>query len=353
MTAAFDGESGELWLNPSPDKLSDLQARKELHEQESQRAARLSHERAITKDGHVVGILANLGHAAEAADALKSGAEGVGLFRTEFLFLNRDDAPSEEEQFAALREVREVMDQRPVVIRTLDIGGDKVAPGLGLPHEANPFLGVRAIRLCLNRRDLFRIHLRAILRAGHGGNFRIMFPMIADPQELREARSELENVHTMLENENEAHAWPIPVGIMIEVPSAALLVDQLARMADFFSIGTNDLTQYVLAADRDNPELAQLQDALHPAVLRLISQVIITAHKYDRHVGVCGEAASDPAAARLLVGLSVDELSLTPTLIPKIKEVIRAISKREMQILAADAQELGTASEVRALPGPA
>ena len=352
-TAAFDGESGELWLNPSADKLRDLRARKELHEQESQRAARLSHEPAITKDGHVVGILANLGHAAEAADALKSGAEGVGLFRTEFLFLNRDDAPGEEEQFTALREVREVMDQRPVVIRTLDIGGDKVAPGLGLPHEANPFLGVRAIRLCLSRRDLFRIHLRAILRAGHGGNFRIMFPMIADPQELREAMSELENVHIMLENENEPHAWPIPVGIMIEVPSAALLVDQLARMADFFSIGTNDLTQYVLAADRDNPELAQLQDALHPAVLRLISQVTITAHKYDRHVGVCGEAASDPAAARLLVGLGVDELSLTPTLIPKIKEAIRAMSKREMQILAADAQGLGAASEVRALPGPA
>ena len=352
-TAAFDGESGELWLNPSADKLRDLRARKELHEQESQRAARLSHEPAITKDGHVVGILANLGHAAEAADALKSGAEGVGLFRTEFLFLNRDDAPGEEEQFTALREVREVMDQRPVVIRTLDIGGDKVAPGLGLPHEANPFLGVRAIRFCLSRRDLFRIHLRAILRAGHGGNFRIMFPMIADPQELREARSELENVHIMLENENEPHAWPIPVGIMIEVPSAALLVDQLARMADFFSIGTNDLTQYVLAADRDNPELAQLQDALHPAVLRLISQVTITAHKYDRHVGVCGEAASDPAAARLLVGLGVDELSLTPTLIPKIKEAIRAMSKREMQILAADAQGLGAASEVRALPDPA
>jgi phosphoenolpyruvate-protein phosphotransferase len=351
INAAFDGESGEIWLNPSQDELRVLRARKASLERETKRVARLSHERAMTKDGHAIGVLANLGHAAEAVDALKSGAEGVGLFRTEFLFLNRNDVPDEAEQVAALREVRDVMDQRPVVIRTLDIGGDKVAPALGLATEANPFLGVRAIRLCLNRRELFRIQLRAILRAACGGNFRIMFPMIADPQELREAETELGNVHAMLESENKPHAWPIPVGIMIEVPSAALLVDQLARMVNFFSIGTNDLTQYVLAADRDNPELAQFQDALHPAVLRLISKVTAAAHASGRHVGVCGEAASDPAAAGLLVGLGVDELSLAPALIPKIKETIRTISRREMEILATDAQRLGAAAEVRALTG--
>jgi len=351
ITAAFDGESGELWLNPAPNELQKLRKRKESLEREAERVARLSHERAITKDGHAVGIFANLGHAAEAADALKRGAEGVGLFRTEFLFLNRNDTPGEDEQFEALRELREIMDQRPVIIRTLDIGGDKEAPALGLPKEANPFLGVRAIRLCLNRRDLFRTQLRAILRAGHGGNFQLMFPMISDPQELREARSELENVHAMLQSENKAHAWPIPVGIMIEVPSAALLIDQLAQMVDFFSVGTNDLTQYVLAADRDNPELARFQDALHPAVLRLISQLTITAHQHGKHVGVCGEAASDPVAARLLVGLGVDELSLAPALIPKIKDTIRSTSKREMGVLAGKAQMLGAASEVRALPG--
>ena len=351
ITAAFDGESGELWLNPAPEVLQDLRERKQALEREAERVARLSHEPAVTTDGHAIGIFANLGHAAEAADALERGAEGVGLFRTEFLFLNRSDAPGEDEQFEALSELQRVMDQRLVIIRTLDIGGDKVAPSLGLPREANPFLGVRAIRLCLNRRELFRTHLRAILRAGHGGNFQLMFPMISDPQELRDALSELQSVHAALLSENKPHAWPIPVGIMIEVPSAALLVDQLAPMVDFFSIGTNDLTQYVLAADRDNPELVRLQDALHPAVLRLISQLTITAHQHGKHVGVCGEAASDPAAARLLVGLGVDELSLAPPLIPSIKDTIRSASKREMEVLAKKAQTLDAASEVRALSG--
>ncbi len=351
INAAFDGESGELWLNPAPGKLQELRERKEALEREMERVARLSHKRAITKDGHSVGILANLGHAAEAAGALECGAEGVGLFRTEYLFLNRNDTPGEDEQSEALHELRELMEQRPVIIRTLDIGGDKVVPSLGLPREANPFLGVRAIRLCLNRRELFRTHLRAILRAGHGGNFQLMFPMISDPQELRHALSELENVRAALQRENKAHAWPIPVGIMIEVPSAALLIDQLAQMVDFVSIGTNDLTQYVLAADRDNPELARFQDALHPAVIRLISQLTISAHQQGKHVGVCGEAASDPAAARLLIGLGVDELSLAPALIPKIKDTIRSTNKRKMEALAKKAQTLGAASEVRALRG--
>jgi phosphoenolpyruvate-protein kinase (PTS system EI component) len=216
INAAFDGESGELWLNPAPDKLPELRERKEALESEKKRVARLSHKRAITKDGHTVGILANLGHAAEAADALERGAEGVGLFRTEFLFLNRNDAPGEDEQFEALHELRAIMKQRPVIIRTLDIGGDKVAPGLGLPREANPFLGVRAIRLCLNRRDLFRTHSGAI-RARLTKQFSDHVPDDSDPQELRDALSELENVRAALQRENKAHAWPIPVGIMIEV----------------------------------------------------------------------------------------------------------------------------------------
>lgn len=347
--AAFDGESGELWLNPSATQLETVRNRKESLDQESARAASLSHEPAMTKDGHAIEVLANLGHAAEATEALKCGAEGVGLFRTEFLFLARDDVPGEEEQFEALSEVRKAMERRPVIIRTLDIGGDKAAPALGLPKEANPFLGVRAIRLCLDQRELFRVHLRAILRAAAGGNFRIMFPMIADPNELEEARSELGHAHASLEGENVPHPWPIPVGIMIEVPSAALLIDRLAPVVDFVSIGTNDLTQYVLAADRDNPGLAQFQDALHPAVLRLISQVITAVHQDRKPVGVCGEAASDPTAARLLVGLGVDELSLAPALIPKIKETIRSIDRREMQTMAVEAQRLNTAAEVRAM----
>jgi multiphosphoryl transfer protein len=350
-TAAFDGESGKLWLNPSVEELQQLQSQKEAREQETARVARRSHEPAITTDGQTIEIFANLGHAAEAADALESGAEGVGLFRTEFLFLNRSGIPDEEEQFALLRALQETMGQRPVVIRTLDIGGDKPVPALNLPTEANPFLGVRAIRLCLERRELLRTHLRAILRAAHGGNFRIMFPMITDQHELREAKRELEGVHAALESEKKTHAWPIPLGIMIEVPSAGFLIEQLARSVDFFSIGTNDLTQYMLAADRGNPDLAQFHDALHPAVLRLISTITISAHEQGRQVGVCGEAASDPMAASLFIGLGVDELSLAPALIPKIKESIRRIARRDMQALAAEAQELATATEVRALIG--
>ena len=348
-TAAFDGESGRLWFNPSAEELQELQSRKEAREQETARVAHLSHEPAITIDGHTVEVFANLGHAAEAADALNSGAEGVGLFRTEFLFLNRNNVPDEDEQFADLRALKEAMDQRPVVIRTFDIGGDKPVPALNLPSEANPFLGVRAIRLCLERRELLRTHLRAILRAAHGGNFRIMFPMITDPRELHEARTEIEGVHAALDNEEKAHAWPIPLGLMIEVPSAGILIEQLARSVDFFSIGTNDLTQYVLAADRGNPSLAQFHDALHPAVLRLISRITRAAHEQGKHVGVCGEAASDPVAASLFIGLGIDELSLAPAFIPKIKESIRRIARRDMEGLAAEAQELATAADVRAL----
>jgi multiphosphoryl transfer protein len=350
-TAAFDGESGKLWLNPSAEELHQLRVQKEAREQETARVARLSHEPATTTDGKTVKVLANLGHPAEAADALNSGAEGVGLFRTEFLFLNRNDVPDEEEQFAILRALKEPMDQRPVVIRTLDIGGDKLVPALNLPSEANPFLGIRAIRLCLERRELLRTHLRAILRAAHGGNFRIMFPMITDPHELREATAELEGVHAALVREKKTHAWPIPLGIMIEVPSAAILIEQLARSVDFFSIGTNDLTQYMLAADRGNPGLAQFHDSLHPAVLRLISTITSSAHEQGRPVGICGEAASDPIAASLFIGLGVDELSLAPGLIPKIKESIRRIARKDMKALAAEAQELATGADVRALIG--
>jgi multiphosphoryl transfer protein len=303
----------------------------------------------MTTDGHPVPILANLGSAAESGPALAHGAEGVGLFRTEFLFLHREGEPTEEEQFTALRAVRETMGERPVIIRTLDIGGDKEAPYLKMPKEANPFLGVRAIRLCLSRPELFQPHLRAILRAGYGGNFRIMFPMIAEAVEFLQARSALEEAHHALVAKNQPHLWPLPVGIMIETPSATILIDQLAPIVDFFSIGTNDLTQYLLAADRGNPDLAHFQDALHPAVLRQIQQVTKIAHQHGKEVGVCGESASDPDSARILIGLGVDELSLSAARIPKIKAAIRSASKKELEALAAKAIALGNAAEVRAL----
>jgi phosphocarrier protein FPr len=348
VAAAFDGDTGELWIDPEPPKLEVLRIRMATQRLAAEEAARLSHERAVTADGHAVAIFANLGHAGEARAALERGAEGVGLCRTEFLYLDRATAPGEDEQFEALRQVREVMGTRPVIVRTLDIGGDKVAPYLGLPRETNPFLGERGIRLCLSRPELFRTQLRAILRAGDGGDFRIMFPMIAELAELRAARAALDEAHGELEQTSTPHAWPIPVGIMIEVPSAVILSDQLASEADFFSIGTNDLTQYVLAADRGNPALTRFQDALHPAILRMMGQIITEAHRRGKHVGVCGEAASDPAAARFLVGLGVDELSLSPSRIPTLKATIRAARKSDLETMAERALKLASTNEVRA-----
>jgi len=349
VMAAIDGDLGKLWLKPDDETLQKLGTLRAAQDREAEEESRRAAERALTTDRHPVPIWANLGSAAESGPALAHGAEGVGLFRTEFLFLHRESAPTEEEQYTALRAVRESMGDRPVIIRTLDIGGDKEAPYLKLPREANPFLGVRAIRLCLNRPELFQPHLRAILRAGYGGDFRIMFPMIAELAEFHRARSALEEARQTLVATNQPHIWPLPIGIMIETPAATILIDQLAPIVDFFSIGTNDLTQYLLAADRGNPELAHFQDALHPAVLRQIQHVTKTAHEHGKKVGVCGESASDPDSARILIGLGVDELSLTAARIPKIKAVIRAKSKQEMEALAAKAIALGNAAEVRAL----
>jgi phosphocarrier protein FPr len=349
--AAFDGGTGELWVDPGAAELNILRARSENQRTAEAEAARLRHEPASTADGHQIAILANLGDAGEAAAALERGAEGVGLFRTEFLFLNRTVAPGEEEQFGALRGLRERLGSRPVVVRTLDIGGDKQPPYLGLPREANPFLGERGIRLCLRRPELFQTHLRAILRAAEGGDFRILFPMITEPGELREARAALEEAHRALERSDSLHAWPVPVGIMIEVPSAVMLGDLLAMEADFFSIGTNDLTQYILAADRDNPALARFQDALHPAVLRSIRQFTDQAHELGKHVAVCGEAAADPVAAGILVGLGIDELSLSPAGIPAIKSWIRGKTKVGLEKLARQALKLSSTAEVQALTG--
>jgi phosphoenolpyruvate-protein phosphotransferase/dihydroxyacetone kinase phosphotransfer subunit len=348
VAAAFDGDTGELWINPGSAKLEALHARLEAQRLGAEEATKLSHESAVTTDGHVVAIFANLGHASEARHAVECGAEGVGLFRTEFLFLDRVSAPDEDEQFDALRPLREVMGTRPVIVRTLDIGGDKQVPYLRLATEANPFLGERGLRLCLNEPKLFQTQLRAILRAGHGGDFRIMFPMVAELAELRAARAALSAAHHSLAQSGTLHAWPIPVGVMIEVPSAVILGDQLVPEADFFSIGTNDLTQYILAADRGNPSLTRFQDALHPAVLRMIGQITDEAHRHGKHVGVCGEAAADPAAARLLIGLGVDELSLTPARIPMIKAAIRAERKSDLEALAVGALRRSSAAEVRA-----
>lgn len=347
--AAFDGDTGEIWIDPPAGRVAVLRERMEEQRREAAQAALHRREPVVTPDGRSVAIFANLGQADEAEAALERGAEGVGLFRTEFLFIDRESAPSEDEQFTALTELREVLGNRPVVIRTLDVGGDKQAPYLGLPHEANPFLGERGLRVSLNRPELFQSQLRAILRAALGGNFRVMFPMVTERYELLAARSALEDAHRSLERAGVPHAWPLPVGIMVEVPAAAMLVDQFASDADFFSIGTNDLAQYVLAADRGNPALNRFQDALHPAVLRIISHIVGEAHRHSKHVAVCGEAASDLAAARILVGLGIDELSLSAARIPEIKSILRETSSRELEAFAAQAQKLTSTEEVRSL----
>jgi phosphocarrier protein FPr len=346
---AFDGATGQIWLLPSADDLARLRARQaeqQLRAGEEKKAAALP---GATLDGKPVEILANVGQLADAEAAMEAHADGIGLLRTEFLFLDRADAPSEDEQVAALSAIADRMKGRPVVVRTLDVGGDKPLPYLAAAPEQNPFLGVRAVRLCFVQPELFGIQLRAILRAAHGRDFRIMFPMIADTSDLARARAALTHAHDELEKSGIAHEWPVPTGIMIEIPSAALSAAALAEQADFFSIGTNDLTQYTLAADRGNPALASYQDALHPAVLRLIDSVVRGARALNRPVAVCGEAAADEMVAPIFVGLGVRELSLAPSKMPRIKAVLRQRKMNELEALAQEALECATAAEVRKL----
>jgi phosphoenolpyruvate-protein phosphotransferase len=304
---------------------------------------------AVTKDGTPIEVVANIGSPEDARVAIDNGAEGVGLLRTEFLFLDRRDAPSEEEQFDAYQTIAEVMGQRPVIVRTLDVGGDKPLTYLDLGHEDNPFLGQRAIRLCLNRPDLFKTQLRAILRASLNHNLKIMFPMIADVSEVRRARALLNEARAELEAQSVPLADRIDVGIMVEIPSAALMAHALAHDVDFFSIGTNDLTQYTLAAERGNASVAHLQDALHPAVLRQIQHTVEAAEAVGKWVGVCGELAGDPSAIPILIGLGVKELSMASGSIPKAKQIIRALELAEAKSLAAQALMLESAEAVRRL----
>jgi phosphoenolpyruvate-protein phosphotransferase len=308
-----------------------------------------SHAPAMTKDGQRVEVFANVGSVQDARNAVKNGAEGIGLLRTEFLFLTREAPPNEAEQLNVLLEIGRAMGDRPVTIRTLDVGGDKEVPYIKLPKEANPFLGVRAIRMSLQNTDLFLRQLRAILRAAADHHFRIMFPMIANVSEVRLAREWLEKAHHQLTEEKLPHAWPIETGIMVEIPSAAILSRALAREVDFFSIGTNDLTQYTLAAERGNPLLADLADAFHPAVLRLIGEVVEAAHAEGKWVGVCGELGGDPLAAPVLIGLGVDELSLNSGGVPRTKSVVRTVEMPKARELAQKILRTESAVEARKL----
>ena len=339
----LDGKKGVISVDPSD---AEIQQALEAQQQEAYRQQRMKEiaaDPAITKDGHRVEIAANIGGAAEAQKALQNGAEGVGLLRTEFLFLERTTPPTEAEQQEVYSSILSTMGNLPVIVRTLDVGGDKPIPYIQTPPEENPFLGLRGIRLGLANPEILREQLSALLKSAESGNLHIMFPMISDVGELRRA------VQVVSDVKAELSAKAVKVGIMIEVPSAALLADIFAQEVDFFSIGTNDLTQYTLATDRMHGALSKNLDGLHPAVLRLISQTVEGAHKHGKWVGVCGELGSDPVAVPVLVGLGVDELSVSVPAIPEVKAIIREMDYSKSKELAQKALQCSTAADVRAL----
>jgi phosphoenolpyruvate-protein phosphotransferase len=341
--AILDGYRGRLYLAPTEAALAEARERIERLARRQQQEALGRSLPATTTDGHTVEIAANANRADQARKALEAGAEGVGLMRTEFLFLESEETPDEDTQYREYRAMVEALGGRPLVVRTLDIGGDKQVPHLDLPHEENPFLGVRGARLCLRREDLLMPQLRALYLAARHGPLSVMFPMISTVEEVLQLRERMEQVRLELD------APRVPVGIMIEVPSAALMADRLAAHVDFFSIGTNDLTQYTLAVDRQHPELAGMADSLHPSVLRLIERTVAGARRHGRWVGVCGGLAGEPLGAALLTGLGVNELSMSAGDIGSAKALLRRHSLAELQDLARRALEVDTADEVRAL----
>lgn len=342
----LDGDQGSLYLEPSETDMASARQAQIALEELRDAEYRTRYEPALMIDGHRVEIVANIGRAVEAAQAVEAGAEGVGLLRTEFLFLNRSDPPTEEEQYETYRLMIAALGGLPLIIRTLDIGGDKKIPYLKLPPEDNPFLGVRGIRLCLAHPELFEPQLRAIFRASQHGPVKIMFPMVSTIEDLDAAKDIAEQVR------KEVGAEPVEMGIMVEVPSAVILAEELAREVDFFSIGTNDLTQYTLAMDRLHPMLAKRADGLHPAILRMVEKTVRAADTEGKWVGVCGGVAGDPVGAVLLVGLGVTELSVSIPSIAAVKARLRSISLAEAQSLAQRALNCRNAVEVRRLPIP-
>ncbi|KEO84124.1 phosphoenolpyruvate--protein phosphotransferase [Tumebacillus flagellatus] len=347
----LDGTAGLVILNPEESTRQTYEQKQREEADYLKSLEEFQNQPAKTSDGKTFEIAANIGTPAEATAAVEGGAEGVGLYRTEFLFMNATSMPTEDEQFEAYKSVAETMAGRPVVIRTLDIGGDKELPYLSLPHEMNPFLGYRAIRLCLDRPELLSTQLRAILRASHYGKLKVMFPMISNLSEFRQAKAIFREVAEQLRKEGVPFDEAMEVGIMVEIPSAALLADQFAREVDFFSIGTNDLVQYTLAVDRMNEKVAPLYDYFHPAVVHLIHRVIDASHRAGKWTGMCGGMAGDPLAAPLLAGLGLDEWSMDANSIKKVKHKISTLHHEECKQLAEQALQLGTAEEVRALLG--
>ncbi|WHY87903.1 phosphoenolpyruvate--protein phosphotransferase [Neobacillus novalis] len=341
-----DGLKGEVHINPTSELVEQYRNIHEEYEAQKAEWAKLVNEPTVSADNHHVELVANIGTPNDLKGVTANGGEGVGLYRTEFLYMGRDQLPTEEEQFEAYKAVLEGMAGKPVVVRTLDIGGDKELPYLELPKEMNPFLGFRAIRLCLEEQGIFRTQLRALLRASSYGNLKIMFPMIATLDEFRAAKAILEEEKQKLLTEGQKVADKIELGIMVEIPSTAVLADQFAKEVDFFSIGTNDLIQYTMAADRMNQRVSYLYQPYSPSILRLVKMVIDASHAEGKWTGMCGEMAGDETAIPILLGLGLDEFSMSATSILKARSLIRNLKKSDMEKLAQEVLNMQTTSQV-------
>lgn len=345
----LDGATGEAYVNPEASVLEEYKVKKAKYLEEKAALAKFVGQKSQTADGHVVELVANIGGPEEAAGVLERDGEGVGLFRTEFLFMESDAVPSEEAQFEAYKKVATTLEGKPVIIRTLDIGGDKALPYLGLPTEENPFLGFRAVRFCLKRQDIYRPQLRALLRASAFGKIRIMVPLVTCVDELRDVKAIIEELKAELDSEGIAYDKDIQVGVMMETAAASLIADILAEEADFFSIGTNDLTGYTMAADRGNAEVAYLYSAYNPAVMRSIRNIISAANDKGIMAGMCGEAASDPLLVPVLLAFGLNEFSVSATAILATRKVMSLWTMDECKALAEEVMQLKTEAEVKAL----
>ena len=345
----LDAVNNRVYVNPTQAEIDELKTLEAKLAEEKAELEKLKDLPAVTLDGHKVDVVANIGTIRDCEGAHRNGAEGVGLYRTEFLFMDRDQLPSEEEQFIAYKEVVEAMEGRLVVLRTMDIGGDKELPYLNLPKEMNPFLGWRAVRIALDRREILHAQLRAVLRASAFGKLAVMFPMIISVEEIRELKSVLETLKAELRAEGKAFDENIQVGVMVETPSAAVNAKFLAKEVDFFSIGTNDLTQYTLAVDRGNELISHLYNPMSPSVLGLIKQVIDASHAEGKWTGMCGELAGDERATLLLLGMGLDEFSMSAISVPRIKKLIRHVNYQEVKALADEALQKPTATEIEQL----
>ncbi|AWK41262.1 phosphoenolpyruvate-protein phosphotransferase PtsI [Photorhabdus laumondii subsp. laumondii] len=345
----LDAVNNHIYINPSDAEIEQLKKTKNEYLSEKAELAKLKDLPAMTLDGHQVEVCANIGTVRDVIGAERNGAEGVGLYRTEFLFMDRDALPTEEEQFQAYKAVAEAIGSQAVIIRTMDIGGDKNLPYMNLPKEENPFLGWRAIRICLDRKEILHSQLRAILRASAFGKLRIMFPMIISVEEVQELKVELELLKGQLREEGKKFDEAIEVGVMIETPASAVIAHHLAKEVDFFSIGTNDLTQYTLAVDRGNELISHLYNPMLPAVLSLIKQTIDASHAEGKWTGMCGELAGDERATLLLLGMGLDEFSMSAISIPRIKKIIRNTRYEDAKALAEQALSQSTAKGLIAL----